>query len=230
MKIVPAIIPRSFEDLRDRISEVKNFTDEVHIDLMNGSYVPYLTWPYHDKDQRSINIILNEEDGMPFWQEVRFEFDLMISEAHKDLDFFIRLGTSRLVFHPDAEGSLDSFKEFLEGIDLYTRDYVKIGIAIEINSDIEKLESLFPFIDFVQCMGIEHVGRQGEEFDERVFDNIKNIKEKFPEIEISVDGSVNKGTIEMLKDAGATRFVIGSAIFNTPHAGSAVEEFASMIE
>lgn len=232
--IIPAIIPKSFEDLRDHIADVHTYTKIVHIDLMNGTFVPYVTWPYQEKDARSLNIILEEEDGMPFWQEVQFEFDLMITNAREQIELFMKLGASRLIFHIEAETNTESskedFRDFLEGMDPYVRDYMKIGIAIHTTTPISDVAPLVPYIDFVQCMGIEKVGRQGEDFDDRVFSKIKEVKEKFPDMEISVDGSVNFETIESLKEAGATRFVCGSVIFKSEHPGSAIDDLRSMIQ
>ncbi len=62
-------------------------------------------------------------------------------------------------------------------------------------------------------MGISEIGLQGQEFDERVLDKIRDIKDVNPHILIQVDGSVNNSTIEILEQAGVERFVVGSAFF-----------------
>ena len=63
-------------------------------------------------------------------------------------------------------------------------------------------------------MGIEHPGSQAEPFDERVLSQIKSLREKYEELIISVDGSVNDKTAHLLRDAGASRLVVGSFLFD----------------
>jgi ribulose-phosphate 3-epimerase len=147
-----------------------------------------------------------------------FEFDLMIINAHEQFDFFVRLGAKRIIFHIEAENDKEKFKEFLEGLDMYVRENIQIGIALNTTTPIEIIKPYISNVDFIQCMGIEKIGFQGEEFDERVLAQIKDLRLQYPELIISVDGSVNENTAEALVKAGANRLVIGSALsesFNT---------------
>ena len=64
-------------------------------------------------------------------------------------------------------------------------------------------------------MGIEHIGAQGEPFDERVLSQIKSLRVLYPELIISVDGSVNEETAPLLVQAGANRLVVGSALMKS---------------
>ena len=159
--------------------------------------------------------ILSEREGMPFWEEVDYELDLMVSRAHENFDLFLNLGAKRIIFHLEAEGDTQEFKEFLEGIDLYIRDNTQIGIAINTSTSILNLKSLISNIDFVQCMGIEKIGYQGQPFDERVIDQVKALRKEYPELIISVDGGVSFDTAPRLIEAGANRLVVGSVIFNS---------------
>ncbi|KKW14478.1 MAG: Ribulose-phosphate 3-epimerase, partial [Parcubacteria group bacterium GW2011_GWA2_50_10b] len=75
------------------------------------------------------------------------------------------------------------------------------------------LEDIFPFldyVDFIHLMSIEEIGEQGHPFDERIFDRIKQVKEKFPELKISVDGGINVENYQRLQATGADRLVVGS--------------------
>jgi ribulose-phosphate 3-epimerase len=166
------------------------------------------------RDEQSVQGILEDESGMPFWDSLDFEFDLMIINAHKQFDFFARLGAKRIVFHLEAETEKD-FKEFLESLDPYFKDTIEIGIAINTTTPISKLDQFINYADFIQCMGIEKVGFQCEPFDERVLKQIKDLRLKYPEMKISVDGSVNENTAPLLVEAGANRLVIGSALLQS---------------
>lgn len=223
-EIIPAILAKDFGELNEKLARLVNVTTLVQIDICDGVFVPSISWPMNKNDQASIENILNEEDGLPFWQSLDFELDLMVNNAHKQFEFFTRLGAKRIIFHLEAETEIE-FKEFLESLDPYLKDNIDIGIAINTTTDINKLDEFINYIDFVQCMGIEHIGFQGEPFDEKVLKQIKDLKIKYPELKISVDGSVNENTAPLLVEAGANRLVIGSALMGSYDIGEKIRDF-----
>ncbi|KKP78310.1 MAG: Ribulose-phosphate 3-epimerase [Candidatus Nomurabacteria bacterium GW2011_GWC2_35_35] len=137
-------------------------------------------------------------------------------------------GAKNIIFHLEAVGDLKEFKNFLEGIDMYIREMMKIGISININTSLEQIFPLINNVDFVQFMGIEKVGFQGQEFNKKVLENIKILKERFPDLVISVDGGVNFETVPLLIEAGAMKLIIGSTIFNTDDIVGTIEEFKNL--
>lgn len=225
IKILPAIMPKDLNDMRNKLSLIYDWGGSVQIDIMDGKFVPDATWPFNGTNIEELNKILNEEDGLPYWENFSFEFDLMVKNASVDLDMFLKLGATRIVFHPDAEDDKDAFFERLEAIDLYTRETVKFGVALGATESIENIRPYIPHVDFVQCMGIEKIGFQGEPFDERVIQNIKKAREEFPDIDISVDGGVTLQNAESLVDAGATQLVVGSAIWKSADPEESIHEF-----
>jgi ribulose-phosphate 3-epimerase len=78
-------------------------------------------------------------------------------------------------------------------------------------------------------MGIHNIGSQGQPFDTEVLERIKELKNLFPELTISIDGSVNEKTIPLLRAAGADRFVSGSAILNTEDPVAAYERLSRLV-
>ena len=77
-------------------------------------------------------------------------------------------------------------------------------------------------------MGIDKIGFQRQEFDENVTENIKKLREKFTDLIISVDGGVSLETGAMLVEAGVSKLVVGSAIFNTEDIIETIEEFKNL--
>lgn len=226
-EIIPAVLAENFSELNEKLARFVNTTKMVQIDICDGRFVPSVSWPMGKNDEASVQAILDEEEGMPFWEQLDFEFDLMVLNAHKQFDFFARLGAKKIIFHLEAEEEV-SFKEFLESLDPYFKDNIDIGIAINTTTSIEKLEPFINHIDFVQCMGIEKIGFQGELFDERVLNQIKNLRLKYPELKISVDGSVNENTAPALVKAGANRLIIGSALLQSYDIRETIKEFESL--
>ena len=213
-EIIPAVLAKDINDLRQKIANAVNITHIVQIDMCDGKFVESQSWPMQRDDIASTSLILEEEEGLPYWENLDFEFDLMVKDAIKQFDFFVRLGAKRIIFHLEAEDS-NELKDFINSIDPYTRENLEIGIAINTTTDTEKLDPFINSIDFVQCMGIEHLGFQGEPFDERVITQIKNLKTKYPDLIISVDGSVNEETAPLLVEAGANRLVAGSVLMRS---------------
>ena len=73
---------------------------------------------------------------------------------------------------------MEEFKNFLEGIDIYIREVIKIGIAINIKTPLEQIFPLINNVDFVQCMGNDKIGYQGVLLDEQVYKKIEILREK----------------------------------------------------
>ncbi len=239
MEIIPAILPKNYEDLKNKISLVRGFSPFVQIDICDGVFVKSTTWPFFAKAtegepflendlEQHFRRILNEEEGLPFWEDIEFELDLMVHDAVENFDIYTKLGPKRIIFHIEAEEiqrDLEEFKNFLEGIDSYTRDVLEIGIALNQDTEVETIFPLVNSVDFVQVMGIAKIGFQGEDFNEKCLEQIKTLRDKFSDLVISVDGGVNLETAPALKSAGASRLVVGSAIFNTDDIINAIEDF-----
>lgn len=236
-EIIPAVLPKHYEDLKNKIALVRGVVPVVQIDICDGIFVPNITWPFMAKAESNdeefldndfdvhFRRILNEAEGLPFWEDIDFELDLMVAGAVENFDIYTKLGARRIVFHLEAVGDLEEFKNFLEGIDNYVRDVVEIGVAINTTTEIEKIFPLVSSLDFVQVMGIEQIGFQGQDFDEKCLAHIKTLHEQYPDLVISVDGAVDLETASALVGAGASRLVSGSAIFNTDDIIGVVDEF-----
>lgn len=227
-EIIPAILAKDITELREKIAQIAGVASFVQIDMCDGKFVDSFSWPMSPYDRSSAEAILDEEEGLPFWDSMDFEFDLMVIQAHKQFEFFVRLGAKRIIFHIEAEGDIQTFKEFLEGIDMYTRENVSIGVALNTTTSIEDIKPIISSVDFIQCMGINHIGHQGEPFDERVLGQISALRELYPELIISVDGAVDIDTAPLLVEAGANRLVVGSALMHSYDVRATMRELESL--
>jgi len=231
IEIIPAILPKNYEDMKNKIALVRGIVPVVQIDICDGIFVHSKSWPFTTGGGNDDNFqkILNEEEGMPFWEDIDFELDLMVADAVSNFDIYTKLGPKRIIFHLEAVGDLEEFKHFVEGMDVYIRDAIQIGVAINIATPIEKIFPLVNYIDFIQCMGIDKIGYQGQEFDEKTLKQIKTLKEKYPDLVISVDGGVDFETAPELIDAGATRLIAGSVIFKSEDIREAISELENLV-
>lgn len=206
-------MPKDLKDLEDKASLVYKHVKTIQLDLMDGEYVEAKTWPFNPKDKSEVEEILRGKT-LPFADSVKYELDLMVMSPEIDLKKYFALRPSRIIFHAR---SLDNYQKFIETLSKYRIDFdeVEIGIAISATENLSSVDELIRNTDFVQIMGIEEIGKQGESFDERVFTQIKNIKSVYPNAIISIDGGVNLENAKRLKDAGVDRLVSGSTIFNS---------------
>jgi len=240
VEIIPAIIPRDIDDLQDKLIQIMPFAPIVQIDVTDGVFVKSQCWPYNiPGGDQAWHDIKEEKTGLPFWEKFDFEIDLMVANPEVAAVEWIRAGAKRLIIHiestPDAVGLLrklnkeyDAIKNSLMGLE--------IGIGVNVktpNADIYKYfdeldQNGLPLADFVQFMGIRNVGFQGQEFDDTVILKIRDIREKYPHVIISVDGGVTEDNAPSLLAAGVNRLVSGSAIFNAPSTAQAMEYFQNL--
>lgn len=229
-EIVPSILEKDFKEIKNKLSALRGRVKTVQIDICDGIFTPGATWPFSSGGAEDFNFkkIINEEEGMPYWQDFDFELDLMVSNALENFDLYSKLGAKRIIFHLSAQRSVEEFQNFLEGLDLYVRDHLEIGLAFRPSDDLEAVKKLSGKVDFLQCMGSDKIGHQGEAFDEQSIERIKILKKELPGVVISVDIGINLENVEMLIDAGADRLAIGSGIWKSPNPIGALETFQSL--
>ena len=204
--IVPAVIPESKEQLLRSLSLFHTFTDEIQIDIVDGVFVPAKSWPLTESDAEGNLEEMLDGIALP---GMKIELDLMIKDPERVLTEWLTIVPTRVVVHVESTNNLPEIfaHKMMHG-------YV-LGLSCNNDTDISVLDT-FPrgSFDYVQLMGIKDIGVQGQPFDERVLTRIKEIKAAHPSLEVSIDGSVNETTLPLLKEAGADRFVVGSAILS----------------
>ena len=230
-EIIPAILEKSFSEIKNKLTFLRGRAKCVQLDFCDGRYVPSQTWPFASGGFNDYDFlkIMNEEEGMPFWTDFDFEFDLMVEDAVENFDIYMKLGPKRMIFHLGAQKNPKEFEHFLEGLDMYTRDNVEIGLAFKPSDDLAIVSRLAEKVDFLQCMGSDKIGVQGETFSEKALENIKYFKENLPGIVISVDIGINLQNAEMLIKSGADRLAAGSSIWKSPDPIGALQNFQSLV-
>jgi len=214
MKIIPAILPRRYYDIRDGVEKIVGATDTVQIDFVDGTFAANRTWWFNNKNEDTLAAFLSEEQGLPHWEDINYEFDLMLADPLAHIETCIALGPSKIIFHVE---SLEQEKMlvYFESLPEIVRATIRFGMAIGIETDPTRVLPYTNYIDTVQCMGIVNVGFQGQAFDERAIEQVKKTKILFPDKQISVDGAVSLDNAQALADAGATALVVGSVVFQS---------------
>lgn len=223
-EIIPAVMPDSYEDLTDKISRVSKLVDWVQIDVMDGKFVKSKSWPY-DK-YKYFEEMVEQEEGLPHWEELNFSIDLMVDDPKKEATKWIEAGASRVIIHIESLRPKD--EEFLK--ELKENGTVEVCLALSPKTETSDLDKYKGLYDSVQFMGIQNVGYQGEPFVEEVLDKIKDFHEKNKDIPIGIDGGVSFDNIEDLDSVGVSRFVSGSVLFNSIDMEETLDEMRGMLE
>ena len=214
IQIVPTCIPQSADDMRAGMRAVSAFSSAIHLDIDDGVFTPNASWPFDKKgsERREVKGIDTAIDTPV--DNFLMQVHLMVSggrELHTIAEDFINAGAGSLIAHVESlEGDTDTLGAWaLLGVG-------EIGVAILIDTPLEKLDPLLPFCDFIHVMSVAAIGAQGAPFEPRAIERVKTLHEAHPDFPIAVDGGVSLDNIASLVRAGATRFSIGSDIMRAP--------------
>ena len=180
-------------------------TEVLHLDVMDGHFVPNLTY------------------GMPIVEGLRRHTDLpldvhlMISDPLAYAKPMVDVGADLLTFHIEA---VDDAVETVGRI----RDLgVGVGVAINPGTEMTKLDGCLDSVDMALVMSVE-AGFGGQSFNPVALTRIADLRSRFPELLIQIDGGINATTIGQARSAGCDLFVVGSAIFGQADYGLAIKQ------
>ncbi len=209
--IVPAILPTSLSDLDSRLKAIIGVTKSVQLDVVDGSAGQSCSWPYTKGGWKEFEEITSKVQKLPHKESFEFEVDLMVSRSVRDADLWIEAGVSRVTLHsegPDAYDALLRLQSNRRG-----ENPIVVGIAVPCSASLEVVGGIKGLLDYVQVMGIAHIGKQGEPFDDQARRLVSDLHTAFPNLSIQVDGGLRRDNILSLASAGAGRLISGSAIF-----------------
>ena len=201
IKLAPSILSADFSSLGHQITELNKYDiDNIHIDVMDGHFVPNLTI------------------GPPVIKALRkhcslkFDVHLMISPVHKYIDAYADAGADIITIHPEATDNLEnSIKKIKE-------KNKKVGVSLNPESKIDLILDLLDQIDLVLIMSV-NPGFGGQKFMPEVLDKIKELKkikeQKKMAFDIEIDGGINFDNCKSAIDAGANILVSGTTVFKS---------------
>lgn len=209
--IIPAILPKNQTELNTKVKQVLGIVPCVQVDICDGVFVDSKT----------------QFNELPYMEEIDYELDMMIKNPEKVLHEYIEnFQPARIVLHLESVENMGSIMGQIGSV----RGIIEIGFCIGNDTDNQILEQYIDQCDFIQLMGIRTIGKQSEPFDDRVLEKVNYFHTKYPELTISIDGSVNQETITKLAHAGASRFVCGSSVFGDKRVGEDINKLESILD
>ena len=199
IKIAPSILSADFSQLGNEIKRLeKAGADMIHVDVMDGHFVPNLTMG------PPVIKTLRKYTNLPF------DVHLMISPVHKYIKDYAEAGANIITIHPEATENLEMSIKHIKDLGK------KVGDSLNPNTQIDVIKNFLSNINLVLIMSV-HPGFGGQKFMPEVLDKIKKLKkikdQKNLKFDIEVDGGINFDNNKLVIDAGANILVSGTAVF-----------------
>lgn len=210
--VLPSLLLCDFGDLKGELGRLAAAGAEaLHLDVMDGNFVPNLTY------------------GMPIVEGLRrhsalpLDVHLMIRDPWAYARPMVDAGADLLTFHAEA---VDDVAEMAGKI----RDLgVGVGVALNPATPLSVIEPSLPLVDLVLVMSVD-AGFGGQEFNPIALEKLAQLRARFPEVLLEIDGGIGDQTIGPARQAGADLFVVGSAIFRKADYGQAFRSLGRALE
>ena len=199
IKISPSILSADFSKLGSEIQNLeKAEADLIHIDVMDGHFVP--------------NITIGPEviSKLRKYTSLPFDVHLMISPVDNFIKDFAEAGADIITIHPEATTDLENS---IKKIKSYNK---KVGISLNPETSVEKVLPVLNLIDLVLVMSV-NPGFGGQKFIKNTLEKVKILRKEIDSnkynTEIEIDGGINFENAKMAKDSGVNILVSGTTIF-----------------
>ena len=200
-EVIPAILVKRKEDLLERIERVRGKARSIHIDVMDNEFVP--------------NKTVGPDDFAGLPSGFDYEFHWMVKNPEQ---WIAKVNGNHLhVVHIEAVEDWEAVRQACK------KAGGRLGIAISPHTPISRLEPVVKDVRMILVMSVVP-GFSGQKYIPQVEGRVRELKHRYPKVEIEVDGGIEPATAGRARAAGADRLAAASAIYAQPDAGKAIED------
>lgn len=193
--IAPSLLSADFSDLKNEVINIeKAGATHLHLDVMDGAFVPNITF---GKDVIS---------AIRKHTKLIFDIHMMVENPERYIKDMVDAGADSITIHAESTKHLD------RAINLIKSYGVKACVALNPATPISVVENVAYLLDMILVMSV-NPGFGGQKFIPQALDKIQKLRELYPDIDIEVDGGINDKTAKLAKTAGANVLVAGSYVF-----------------
>lgn len=205
--LIPGILEKQSEEIDKKLQIIKPFSRVVHIDVIDGNFAENTSF-------------LDPTFFKTYKDDFFLEAHLMVDDPLSYLKSYSENGFKRFLGHVEKMKDINEFVALGQVLG-------EVGLALDIDTSIDELKISLDDLDVLLLMGVK-AGESGQDFQPKVLDKIKTIREK-SQIHIEIDGGINDITIVGCSNAGATRFITTSYIFNSKDPMQSFEKLKALI-
>ncbi|QXW66333.1 ribulose-phosphate 3-epimerase [Streptobacillus moniliformis] len=194
--IAPSLLAADFSNLKEEVIKIGETKAKwLHLDIMDGNFVPNISF--------GADVI----KAIRPYSQLHFDAHLMVEKPEWYIETVAKAGVNSITIHAEAT------KHLHRALQLIKSHGVKAGVSINPATDIGFLDNIIEELDLILVMTV-NPGFGGQKFIDAMCQKVKRIREKFPHIDIQVDGGINDKTCLLVKEAGANILVAGSYVFS----------------
>lgn len=194
--ISPSILSADFGHLQDEVDSVEAFVDALHFDVMDGHFVPNLSF------------------GAPVGKCIRtklpLDVHLMVTNPADRIAEFAAIHCNNITFHAEVVEGTASRRALIAAI---RKTNATAGISLNPATPLSAIDDVVGEIDRVLVMSV-HPGFGGQKFMSDVLGKARTLRQRFPRLMIQIDGGIDAETAKLARDAGADNLVAGKTIFS----------------